>query len=124
MAGDDRIAGVAALFPAVTIVETQAALLLFRVVALVAFAREHGADLLFEKLGLLRRQCGRGEGGASGECENERRAGEGHRQLSNEADAPENGRRAIYGALASSPASAARNACRTRGCLRTFRLPS
>ena len=79
LAGCDRIAGVAAFFPAVAEVEPQSALLLFRVMALVAFAREHGADLLFKKLRLLRRQHRGCERGASDECKNEWGAGEGHR---------------------------------------------
>ena len=79
IAGDDRVAGVAAFLPAVAEVETQAALLLFCVVALVAFACEDGTDFRLKKIRLLLRERGGRECGASDAEENERCAWEGHR---------------------------------------------
>ncbi|MEI9896780.1 MAG: hypothetical protein WDN28_23700 [Chthoniobacter sp.] len=48
-AGHDGIAGIASFFPAVAIVEPQAALVLGGAVALVAFGGEHGADFRLEE---------------------------------------------------------------------------
>jgi hypothetical protein len=68
-AGDDHRAALAALLPAGARVEAEAALLLLRAVALVTMLGEDGADALFKKLRLLRRE--RGKRGSAGDEQRE-----------------------------------------------------